>query len=413
MALVISEPTAEATDSSDGTSYAPLSAYTPTANALQVVYVFASGTTAGGTMTGGSLTWYQIGRQASGAGSTLYVFAAQAGASPASCDPTFDCTGDAATGVTMAVLEVTGHHTGVPIRQVGAGAANATDPVATFGPALLTTNAYIFGAGVNRTAPAYTPPGSFTETCDTGHTTPNSGMALCYRVNGETGTTLTMTGSTGNYAAIALEISEASDTPLIFGVNFRDTAGFVTDGTNETYSLTEAGMLIRGGQFFGWTDGLGGDRTRDRDNTANRRQAGGQFSNSSGSQDRVLVFERWIWPATWRVRVSCGDRFNTRTNQKLEMFDDTSSKGVIVNDASCAADNYIDATNVQRTSDTDWGTNNASTDIVFSTNKIIFKIGTTNADSSMTFLTHIDLEYVPPAAGTTSAPGRMMMGMGT
>lgn len=207
MALAISEPTAEATDNSDGTSYAPLAAYTPTANALQVVMVAAAGTTAAGTMTGGGMTWTRQVSQASGAGTTVYIFTAQAGASPSSCDPTFDCTGDGATGVTMAVLEVTGHNSSSPIAQVGTGAANAANPVATMAGAMNTNNAYIGAVGVNRAAPAYTPPGSWTETCDTGHTTPNGGMEVAYRIGGETGTTVTWTGSSGNYAAAVIEIA--------------------------------------------------------------------------------------------------------------------------------------------------------------------------------------------------------------
>lgn len=402
MALSISEPTAEATDNSDGTSYAPLTAYTPAANSLQIVFVFAAGTVAAGSMTGGSLTWHQLGRRASGAGSTLYVFAAQAGASPASCDPTFDCTGDGATGVTMAALEVTGHNQNCPFRQIGGAAANAADPSVPFGTALLTSNAYVMGIGVNRTAPAYTPFSGSTETCDTGHTTPNSGMELAYKINGNTGTSLAATGTTGNYAAIALEINEASNAAATFGINFRATSGYVSDAAGDTYSLGEAGFLFRGGMFFGWTDGLGGDRARDRDNTVNARQAGGNFSNSSGSQDRVTILERYLpWPGTWRIRVSAGDRFNARSNQKIEIFDDTTSKGTIVNDASTASDHYVDATNVERTSVSDWGTNNASTDIVFSTNKFVMKTGTTNADSSNTFLTHVSFEYVPPANAYT------------
>lgn len=207
MALAVSEPTTEATDNSDGTSYAPLTAYTPTANALQVVFVFAAGTTAAGTMTGGSLTWTRRGSKASGAGSTLYVFTAQAGGSPASCDPTFDCTGDGSTGVVMCAFEVTGHNQTTPFVQAGDGAASAANPVATFASNLNTNNCYFGAVGVNRTAPAYTPPGSFTETCDTGHTTPNSGMQACYRIGGETGTTLTWTGASGNYACLAIEIA--------------------------------------------------------------------------------------------------------------------------------------------------------------------------------------------------------------
>lgn len=207
MALAVSEPTAEAADTANTTSYAPLTAYTPTANALQVVFVMASGTVAVATMTGGSLTWTLRHSRASGAGSTLYCFTAQAGGSPASTDPTFDCTGDAATGVAMAVLEVTGHDQTTPEVQHGDGAASGTNPVCTFGSSLNTNNCYLCAVGGNVSAPAYTEPGSFTETAEIGHASPNNGIEVCYRINGETGTTLTWSAASTNWVSVGIEIA--------------------------------------------------------------------------------------------------------------------------------------------------------------------------------------------------------------
>ena len=60
MALAMSEPIAEVSSGTDGTGFSTGS-FTPTANSLLTVMVFASGTTAAGSMSGGSLSWTKVG----------------------------------------------------------------------------------------------------------------------------------------------------------------------------------------------------------------------------------------------------------------------------------------------------------------------------------------------------------------
>lgn len=172
------------------------------------------------------------------------------------------------------------------------------------------------------------------------------------------------------------------------GINFRDTSGFVTDGTNETYSLGVAYPETRGGFTFGWTDGLGGDRSRDRNAAIDRRCAGGNFTNSTGSQDRVTIFQLDIAPGTYDIRLAAGDFDNPHTNAKIEIYDDTTLKATIT-DASTAADHYVDATGVERTSSSDWVTNNAKLTLTFASTKLILKTGTTTTSSDTTFLAHM------------------------
>lgn len=212
------------------------------------------------------------------------------------------------------------------------------------------------------------------------------------------------TGMAVELGAIPLE-APAGITSWSASINFRETAGYVTDDTGQTYCLNESYPTSRDGLTFGFTDGLGGDRVRNRDSGLDPRLAGGHFSNSSGSQDRVLVFELDLPTAgDYRVKIACGDPFNTRVNQKAEVFDDTSSLGVIVNDASTAAGAWVDASNTERTNEADWLANSAfSADLTFATTTFVLKIGTTNADSSQTFLAHLFVEYIPAAGGYTLA----------
>ena len=59
----------------------------------------------------------------------------------------------------------------------------------------------------------------------------------------------------------------------VVGINFRATAGFVTDGAGETYSLGEAYPVTRGGQTFGFDANITAD-ARDRGGTSVNKLAG-------------------------------------------------------------------------------------------------------------------------------------------
>lgn len=173
-AIGASEPVAEVASTTNATSYA-FGAFTPSANSTLVVFVFATGTVAAGTMSGGSLTWTRATSQLYNSVDTAYVFWAQTGGSPGSTTITFDCTGDGATGAVMAVVEFTGTDATIPIRQVKKSATTAANPTVTFNNALLTGNGYAAGFGMPRNPPTSAAPGSWTEIADTGYGTPTSG----------------------------------------------------------------------------------------------------------------------------------------------------------------------------------------------------------------------------------------------
>jgi len=206
MAFAVTEPVAELATTTNATSYA-LGAFTPAANSVLAVLVFATNTIASGTMTGGGLTWTQRTSQLYNLLHTAYLFTASVGASPSSTTITFDCTGDAASGCVMMAFQVTDADTIVPVRQVQPGSGALGNPSVTFPTTLLTVNAYIAGFGIPRNPPASTPPASWTEVADTGYGTPTSGATGAYRATGETGTTVTFTSALGNWGMIAVEIN--------------------------------------------------------------------------------------------------------------------------------------------------------------------------------------------------------------
>lgn len=208
MAIVVTTPIATLVDNTDQTSYS-MAAFTPTANAILAVFVSAAATLAAGTMTGGSLTWTRRTSVTFNGGiDTFYLFTAPTGASPGSTTPTFDCTGDNATGCIMDLIELTGLNNSSPVRQFKAGNGSSSGPTLTMDSALQTDKAYFSGFGCSRNPAGGAAPASWTPTANTGHTSPTRGYSGAYRVGGETGTTVTFTaGASTNWGMIAVEFA--------------------------------------------------------------------------------------------------------------------------------------------------------------------------------------------------------------
>jgi hypothetical protein len=216
-AITGSEAVAELASSTNATSYA-LEAFTPAAEAVLVVLVFATGTVAAGTMSGGSLTWTRATSVAYNSGvDTAYVFWATTGASPGSTTITFHCTGDTATGCVLMAFQFTHADvsTPTPIRQVKTGTGSGANPAVTFDSALLPANGYCAGFGIPRNPPASTTPFEWTEVADTGYSTPTAGATGAFRVRHESGATITFTSASGAWGMVAVEVWGAGQGPIV------------------------------------------------------------------------------------------------------------------------------------------------------------------------------------------------------
>lgn len=222
MAAVTLPAGATVADTSNVTSYrCPTGAgtFTPTAGALLVAFVYASGTVAPGatfTMTDSqSLGWTLITSALGNTSvSTAICFVANNLAAATAMSVTFDCTGDAATGANVIVAQVTGMtRTGASaVRQSATTANRATGgtPADTFPAAALTGNPTL-GAVANSTSPAgLTPPTNWTELADIGYSTPATGLEVVSRDSGFTGTTITWGSTTSAGADIIVELDTSS-----------------------------------------------------------------------------------------------------------------------------------------------------------------------------------------------------------
>jgi hypothetical protein len=179
----------------------------------------------------------------------------------------------------------------------------------------------------------------------------------------------------------------------IFGINFRETAGFVTDGTDETYCLNDAYPTTRGGLTFGVVGG--GGAVRDRSAAVDRRLAGIMFFGNNGAA--VLTF-RIDLPSTgtWDINLALGDQANPQET-KIVLKDDTTTFATIGR-TSTSAHNYLDATGTNRTGAA-WPTDNVAISRSFTTTSFFLELGDSAAGANNSCIAHIRIE----SASDTSA----------
>lgn len=146
-----------------------------------------------------------------------------------------------------------------------------------------------------------------------------------------------------------------------YGFNFRATAGFVTDGTNEsanlgegyphTYTMTGSGATV----VAGWNS----VNLADRNAGVDRRLAGIAYASPAAE----AKFRVDTTAGTYQIYIAFGDHDNSIGPATFQVYDsnDTTLLATLVNNLTTAAANhYIDAGGTERTSDTDW-VNNGST----------------------------------------------------
>ncbi len=211
MAIAITEPTAEVASTTNTSSYA-LGAFTPTAGALLVVLAFIDGNVATAPTISPTtgVTWSAPTRVTYNTTDTAALFIGQVTAgTPSSITITVNTNNGNATGACLHVHQVTGHNVIAPVAQIVTATGSAANPSFTRAAAN-TNNGYIAGIGKAANPPTSTPPTSWTETADTGHTSPVAGSTTAFRAGGETSTTVTFTIASGAWGGIYVEINEAS-----------------------------------------------------------------------------------------------------------------------------------------------------------------------------------------------------------
>ena len=144
------------------------------------------------------------------------------------------------------------------------------------------------------------------------------------------------------------------------GIDFRSSSGFVTDPTNCAAELggglTYPTTTAQGNQV-GWESGYVAGNEVDRDNTIDARLAGSHFTSPAAATYRIDL------PATgsYVINLALGDAISSGLIEKLELFDTTTSLGVLVNGSNGSSFTTwggLDAQNNLYTSSAAWAAAN-------------------------------------------------------
>jgi len=190
------------------------------------------------------------------------------------------------------------------------------------------------------------------------------------------------------------------------GIAFRASNAFVTDiapdfcenGVPDADTQIDTGeadypTTSAQGNNLGWeTVDVDGVQCRNRNNSNARLSGMHQCTNAND----VNIF-RMDLPSTGAktVRLASGD-FNYGADAYVELFDTSSSLGILSSGTTSAAAKWKDATNVERTSAADWVSNNASASKVFTTTILRLNMGSGSVGGTLSFFHVEDSGGAPP-----------------
>lgn len=385
-------------------------AFTPAANDLLIVMGKVTGDTVASFSSSAGLTFKIIDFITVGGAPMVFAIAEQL-ATNVSQTVTLNPTGGASTGTSIVVWNVSGMtRTGMRAIKQSAPTNNAlggTTPSLVFNIAPLTTNPLIFALN-NITSPAgLTEPATWTEDTDSGYLTPTTGIEAGHINSGFTSTTVTWGGTSPSaWNAFAIELDTTADTNFASGFDFRSTSAFVTDPADCQFAGTGLYPIGGNGTVFGWTTTA--PSAANRSAAVDARLSGINFraNNVAKIDFQIDLPQTGIYTFT----LANGDQSSLQSNNTIEVLDTTTSL-LTITDASIAANHYDDATQVERTSDSDWVTNNVSVNLTFATTKCIIRVGSNNAGSNNTVIAHAKLVFVSAASSTV--PLFMLLGVGS
>ncbi len=188
------------------------------------------------------------------------------------------------------------------------------------------------------------------------------------------------------------------------GFNFRSTAGFVSDGPNETSDLGAAyprSVTIDGDTFsVGWDSNITAN-TRDRSNTADRRMAGIVFRANATAGVNKWRIDLPV-AGQYTIRLAMGDHDNART-LVYRILDNTTAL-LTVNSVTTVADGFADASGVALASEAAWISGNVALTATFASTICYLEIGdATGSAPDITAVAHLDIVQTP-ASGAAAYP---------
>lgn len=158
------------------------------------------------------------------------------------------------------------------------------------------------------------------------------------------------------------------------GIDFRSTAGYVTDPANCDYEISPGGgnypRTTAQGNTVGWEASNGGN-IRDRNTGVDPRLAGTCWSSPSTTAYRIDL------PASgsYNVRLAAGDYGSYGVACAWDLYDTTTLQANLTTGSTSAAKRWKDAQNVEYT-DATWPGSNSVRNFTFSTTILRLKAPT-------------------------------------
>lgn len=177
------------------------------------------------------------------------------------------------------------------------------------------------------------------------------------------------------------------------GINHRQTAGYVTDGAGETYSLGAAYPVTRAGLTFGWSASVIAD-SRDRATSIDRRIAGDAYVLNTTPKDFNIDLPN---TGVATIRLALGDGSASRSN-RVQLLDGGTVFATFSTETGTAV--FTDASGTNRTTTT-WPTSNASINRTFATTQFTIRLGD-GSSTGYSSLAHVSFDLAEVAADTTA-----------
>ena len=173
--------------------------------------------------------------------------------------------------------------------------------------------------------------------------------------------------------------------------NFRETAGYVTDGAGETYVLNDVYPTVRDTLTFGY-DSTTGISTRDRVDTNDPEFAGEHFIDNNAAYSRTFIYNSGN--GTFDVSLASGALL-AQSRQFIEIVALDSSNVeqsvlAVVGTGPVDNPNFMDAGGNLRTSIADWQSNAASVQVELTGASVRIGIKIGAGDGSTAYTTHLN-----------------------
>lgn len=180
------------------------------------------------------------------------------------------------------------------------------------------------------------------------------------------------------------------------GFDFRATSGYVTDPTDNAYVLdTDTYPTTRNGVTFGWTVAPTGARDRVAYTGDSAKVAGIVFGNANGTFRVDLP-----GAGNYSLRLAMGDAGINQTATQVLIKDNVTTV-LTIGPHDTNTDEFWDASDVKRTSNTDWVTNNASVTKTFASPVLNL---TLEAATSNSVIAHLFLSQLTSATPSLHQP---------